>query len=62
MEISNPPEILVELSIRKQCAPGSFFSAHALEPGNKTNLTTDLQSNYKLRTSHKAFRRVKKLY
>ena len=24
--------------MRKQCAPGSFFSAHALEPGNKATL------------------------
>ena len=32
-----PPEILGELSMRKQCVPGSFFSAHAQEPGNKAN-------------------------
>ena len=24
-----------ELSMRKQCVPGSFFSAHAQEPGNE---------------------------
>ena len=28
------PEILGELSMRKQCVPGSFFSVHAQEPGN----------------------------
>ena len=36
--------ILGELSMRKQW-PGSFFSTHALEPGNKatsTSLTTDI--------------------
>ena len=26
-----------ELSMRKQCVPGSFFSVHAHEPGNKVN-------------------------
>ena len=35
MEISKFPEILAELSMHKQCVPGSFFSAHALEPGNE---------------------------
>ena len=34
-EISKFPEILGELSMRKQCVPGSFFSAHAQEPGNE---------------------------
>ena len=34
-EISKFPEILGELSMRKQCVPGSFLSAHALEPGNE---------------------------
>ena len=34
-EISKFPEILGELSMRKQCVPGSFFSADTLEPGNK---------------------------
>ena len=34
-EISKFPEILGELSMRKQCVPGSFFSAHAREPGNE---------------------------
>ena len=29
MEISKSPEILGELSMRKQCVPGSFSSAHA---------------------------------
>ena len=33
--ISKFPEILGELSMRKQCVPGSFLSAHALEPGNE---------------------------
>ena len=28
-EISKFPEILGKLSMRKQCVPGSFFSAHA---------------------------------
>ena len=27
-----------ELSMRKQCVPGSFLSAHALEPGNEAKL------------------------
>ena len=31
------PEILGELSMRKQCVPGSFFSAHTQEPGNEAN-------------------------
>ena len=34
-KISKFPEILGELSMRKQCVPGSFSSAHALEPGNE---------------------------
>ena len=34
-KISKFPEILGELSMRKQCVSGSFFSAHALEPGNE---------------------------
>ena len=36
-EISKFPEILGELSMRKQCVPGSFFSAHALEPGDEAS-------------------------
>ena len=36
-EISKFPEILGELSMRKQCVPGSFLSAHALEPGNEAS-------------------------
>jgi len=36
-KISKFPEILGELSMRKQCVPGSFFSAHSLEPGNKAS-------------------------
>ena len=28
-------QTLGEPGMRKQCVPGSFFSAHALEPGNK---------------------------
>ena len=35
MEISKFPEILGELSMHKLCVPGSFFSAHVLEPGNE---------------------------
>ena len=39
MEVSKSPEIWGgrggELSMRKQCVPGSFSSAHAREPGNK---------------------------
>ena len=38
-EISKFPEILGELSMRKQCVPGSFLSAHALEPGNEAMCT-----------------------
>ena len=34
-EISKFPEILGEPSMLKQCVPGSFFAAHALEPGNE---------------------------
>ena len=34
-KISKFPEILGELSMRKQCVPGSFLSVHALEPGNE---------------------------
>ena len=34
-KISKFPEILGELSMRKQCVPGSFSSTHALEPGNE---------------------------
>ena len=34
-KISQFPEILGELSMRKQCVPDSFLSAHALEPGNE---------------------------
>ena len=37
MEISKFPEILGELSMCKQCVPGSFFSTHALQPGNEAN-------------------------
>ena len=33
-EISKFPEIL---GMREQCVPGSFLSAHALEPGNEAN-------------------------
>ena len=33
------PEILGELSMRKQCVPGSFLSAHAQEPGNEASDT-----------------------
>ena len=42
MEISKFPEILGELSMRKQCVPGSFFSAHAQEPGNEATATSVL--------------------
>ena len=28
-----------ELSIRKQCVPGSFFSTHSQEPGNEATLS-----------------------
>ena len=34
-EISKFPEIL---SMRKPCVPGSFLSAHALEPGNEARI------------------------
>ena len=34
-KISKFPEMLRELSMRKQCVSGSFLSAHALEPGNE---------------------------
>ena len=34
-KISEFPEILGELSMHEQCVQGSFFSAHALEPGNE---------------------------
>ena len=40
--ISKFPEILGELSMRKQCVPGSFLSAHALEPGNEARDETTL--------------------
>ena len=43
-KISKFPEILGELSMRKQCVPGSFFSAHAQEPGNKATLACDTQN------------------
>ena len=36
-KISKFQEILGELSMRKQCVPGSFLSAHALEPGNEAS-------------------------
>ena len=36
-EIPKFPEILGELSMRKQCVPASFLSAHALEPGNEAS-------------------------
>ena len=39
MEISKFPEILGELSMHKQCIPGSSFSAHTREPGNKAKYT-----------------------
>ena len=32
--VSKFPEMR-ELSMRKQCVPGSFLSAHAQEPGNE---------------------------
>ena len=38
MEISKFPEILGELSICKQCVPGSSFSTHTREPGNEAKL------------------------
>ena len=41
VKISKFPEILGELSMRKQCVPGSFFSVHAHEPGNKVNAWPD---------------------
>ena len=41
MGISKFPEILGELSMFKQCVSGSFFSAHALEPGNEATTLTD---------------------
>ena len=37
--ISKFPEILGELSMRRQCVPGSFFSAHTLEPGKEVKYT-----------------------
>ena len=37
-EISKFPEILGELSMRKQCVPGSFFSTHALEPRDEASI------------------------
>ena len=38
-EVSEFPEILGELSMYKLSVPGSFFSTHALEPGNEANTT-----------------------
>ena len=38
-KISKFPEILGELRMRKQCVPGSFFSAHAQEAGNEPRMT-----------------------
>ena len=35
MEISK-----FQLSMRKQCVPGSFFSTHAQEPGNEARIVT----------------------
>ena len=35
LQNSKFPEILGELSMRKHSVPGSFFSTHAQEPGNK---------------------------
>ena len=43
-EISKYPQILGELSMYKQCVPGSFFSAHAQEPGNKVIAALALSS------------------
>ena len=40
-EISKFSEILGELSMRKQCVPGSFFSAHSQEPGYKDSMYSD---------------------
>ena len=34
-ELSKFPDILGELSMHERCVPGSFFSAHAWEPGNE---------------------------
>ena len=31
-----------ELSMRKQCVPGSFFSTHGLEPGNEARSCIDV--------------------
>ena len=41
-KISKFPEILGELSMRKQCVPGSFLSAHALEPENEARAPPNL--------------------
>ena len=41
MKISKIQEILGELSMRKQCLPGSFFSTHAQEPGNEAKVLTN---------------------
>ena len=38
MEISKFLEILREVSVYKQCVPGSFSPSHAREPENKANM------------------------
>ena len=34
------PDLLGEVSMRKQCVPGSFVSAHTQEPGNEAKRVT----------------------
>ena len=55
MEISKFPEILGELSIRKQCVPGSFFSAHALEPGNEATCRQAVMQEWNLRHRQRVY-------
>ena len=51
-ESSKFPEILGELSMRKQCVPGSFFSAHALEPGVSSHFVNSHFVNAHFINSH----------
>ena len=63
MEISKFPEILGELSMRKQCVPGSFSSAHAQEPGNEASqLYTFLPFNANKRTTSPSAHNVQPSY
>ena len=44
--------------MRKQCVPGSFFSTHALEPGNEVRCQVDMRGTVPDEKSHQDYENI----